>query len=112
MEPRRVDERDLGIRPIHDADERVPRGLGPRRDDRQIFTEGGVQERRFADVRAADDCDGSESHGDWRIRRAKKRGWAPARSPGTGAASLSNRAVHYHVSALRDSDSSRRGSAK
>ncbi len=63
VEAGRVEEGELGVLPVHDPEQHVSGGLGQSRDDGEVLAERRVQERRFADVRAADDGDGAETHG-------------------------------------------------
>ena len=75
MKSRGVDEGELGVVAVHDAEQRVARGLWPRRDDRERLLQGRVQKRRFPDVGSPDDGDGRKAHagdagGTSRLRRA------------------------------------------
>ncbi len=62
METRGVDERNLSITVLHDPEQGVSRRLWQGRDDGQGLTKGSVEERRFADVGAADERNGAVSH--------------------------------------------------
>src|SRR5690606_10930834 len=50
----RVDEHDLRVRTVHDAADRVPRGLGTRRRDGDLLPDQGVGQGGLARVRPAD----------------------------------------------------------
>jgi hypothetical protein len=53
----RIEEDDLPLGSVADADDAVPRRLRLRRHDRELHADERVQERRLADVRAPDDGD-------------------------------------------------------
>ena len=52
-----VDEHELGVGRVHDAEDPVPRGLGLVGDDGDLFAEQMVEECGLADIRTADDRD-------------------------------------------------------
>jgi len=60
-----VDQDDLGVFAIEDALNAIAGGLGFGRDDGDFLADEGVDERGFARVGAAYDCDetGLERHG-------------------------------------------------
>ena len=55
MQARRVDESDLHAGPIEHAEHAMARGLRARRDDGKLFADQRVEQRRLADVGAADE---------------------------------------------------------
>jgi hypothetical protein len=55
VQTRGVEEGDLNLRGAVEAEDAVARGLRPGRDDAQLLAQEGVQQRRLADVRAADE---------------------------------------------------------
>ena len=54
MQPRRVDERDLGLRAMYQPDDAMARRLRTRRDDRELLADQGVQQRGLADIGSSD----------------------------------------------------------
>jgi hypothetical protein len=62
VDPGRVQEGDLRVRPRRDPEQPLAGGLRARRDDGQSLADRRVQKRRLSDVRAADDCYGSKAH--------------------------------------------------
>ena len=57
LEARRVDEHELGVRAREDPGDAMARGLGLARGDADLLPDEEVQQRRLADVGAADDRD-------------------------------------------------------
>src|ERR1700683_2589130 len=55
VQPGGVDEGDLRLRHVEDADDAVAGGLRPRRDDAQAYADQRIQQRRLADVGPADE---------------------------------------------------------
>src|SRR4029077_21246417 len=56
---RRVEEDVLALRLSENPADQVPRGLRPRRDDRQLLAHQAVEQARLAGVRAADQRHGA-----------------------------------------------------
>src|SRR6267142_513090 len=62
VQARRVDEDHLRVAAIADAGDTVARGLGPRRDDRELLAHEAVQQRGLAGVGPADEGDEPGAH--------------------------------------------------
>ena len=62
LEPRQVDEHDLEVVAVHDAERALPRRLRLVGDDRDVRAGERVRERRLADVRAARETDEPAAH--------------------------------------------------
>ena len=71
LEPGGVDHPELQPNQVGVAFAPVARDSGPVIDQREALADEPVEERRFADVGAADDCNGGERHGGRLVEQAR-----------------------------------------